>query len=583
MLLVTMVLGVESVVIETLFRPPEASIGWWLETSPAAVFVNAGVVVLVGLLLLGLTGRPVTATLLTSALLLTLALAHHSMISTLGRPLFPWDVLLFREALNLWPYLTSMPNAHWWALGAIALASGIVATARFGPRLSLNTSLAVLAPVVAIIAWVVPAPADRLAPLGVRHLHWVQVQNYRTNGLPLTFLMNLPAANVGRPPGYSREAVARALSTGETHAVDDETPDVIVVMSEAFFDVTRIPNVHFARDPLPTLHRLQREAASGTLYPPTFGGGTANTEFELLTGHSMRLLPSGSVPYQQYLRKDIDSLPRIFASHGYRTEAVHIFHRWFWEREEVYRHLGLQRFVSMEEVVVTGGGFYPGEENLTREMKRVLEESSVPLFLFAIGVEAHGPYEPNRYPLSTIQFEGPLDSEARDELLTYAEAANHADRELGELVRYLEKRDKPAVLLFFGDHLPSLPLTLKQTGVVAALENASELTLKQRAFLYEVPLILWSNVSRGRRDLGSWSAPFLGPLLLEETRTAGTPYTDFLDGVRKKFPIVSPQFLSAPDGALLESEPPEWSAVKRDWWLIQYDSLFGSGYSNSAG
>ncbi len=426
MLAVTLLLGVESAIIEIIFRPPEASIAWWWATAPAAMFVNAGVVVCAGLLLLGLTGRPITSVLLTSALLLTLALAHGSMISTLGRPLFPWDVLLFREALNVWPYLTTMPDAPLWAIGALSLIAGIAASVRSGPRLSPRSRVVVLVPALAVVAWVVPAPADRLAPLGVRHLDWVQVQNYRTNGLPLTFLMNLPAANVGRPAGYSREAVSRALATGEPHAVNDETPDVIVVMSEAFFDVTRLPRVQFATDPLPTLHKLQRESASGTLYSPTFGGGTANTEFELLTGHSMRFLPYGSVPYQQYVRREVDSLPRIFASQGYRTRAVHIFHRWFWERETVYQYLGIERFVTMEGLQITGQGFYPPEENLTREMQNVIEESEQPLFLFAIGVEAHGPYEANRYQNSSVRIEGPLDDAARAELTTYTEAINHA-------------------------------------------------------------------------------------------------------------------------------------------------------------
>lgn len=578
-LLVVAVLGPASVIVESIFRPPDASISWWWATAPVSMVVNGALVSIVGLLMFGLTARPLTSILLTLALLLVMTLAHASTIATLGRPLFPWDVLLFREAMNLQPYLSSMAYAWLWAAGAGALLVMTVASFRVGPRVGWSARVVLTLPFAVAALWLFPDPAGRLNAIGVNHTSWVQVWSYRTNGLPLTFLMNLPAANVGRPSNYSRASVQEALSRGETHEATPSKPDVIIVMSEAFFDVTRIPNIRFENDPLPTLHRLQREAASGTMYAPTFGGGTANTEFELLTGHSMRFLPYGSIPYQQYLNRDSNSLPRIFAAQGYRTSAVHIFHRWFWEREQVYQRLGIQQFVSMEGLSLTGESYFPQEENLTREMIKVVEESTDPLFLFAIGVEAHGPYEPNRYPNTSVRIEGPLDDAARAELVTYSEAISHADRELGRLIDYLEKRDRPAIVVFFGDHLPSLPLTLKQTGVAPNIDGFGELTLQQRAFLYEVPLVLWSNVNPGQRELGNWSSAFLGPLILNETGTPGTPYTDFLDGVRKEFPIVTQSLLADSRGQLHEEAPSNWSAIARDWWILEYDALFGNNYA----
>lgn len=139
--------------------------------------------------------------------------------------------------------------------------------------------------------------------------------------------MNFPAANVQRPPSYSPEAVRAAAARGTPHLITADMPDIVVVMSESLFGPTRVPGLSFAKDPLPNLHRLQHEAASGRLYSPVFGGGTANTEFELLTGHTARFLPPGSVPYQQYVRRKQQSLASIFQARGYRTEAVHMYHR----------------------------------------------------------------------------------------------------------------------------------------------------------------------------------------------------------------------------------------------------------------
>jgi hypothetical protein len=419
-------------------------------------------------------------------------------------------------------------------------------------------------------------PGRLLRPLGVRSIFWDQLENYRQNGVLLAFLMNFPAATVQRPPSYSPEAVRAAAARGTPHLIRADTPDIVVVMSESLFDPTRVPGLSFAKDPLPNLHRLQHEAASGRLYSPVFGGGTANTEFEVLTGHTTRFLPPGSVPYQQYVRRKQQSLASIFQARGYRTEAVHMYHRWFWERERVYGYLGFERFISMENVDLAGStGWYPEDSFLTREIVRALEAAVQPLFLFAVSVEAHGPYEPSRFPNSTVKVEGPLDDDARAELITYVEAISHADRELGELVRYLERRGRPTVLVFFGDHLPSLPRVLAQTGLVESVAAIDSLDIARRSFLYEVPLVLWNNLKPGPRALGALSPSFLGPLLLEEIGIPGTPYMDFLNTVRKQLPVVSPHLLCDADGTLYDEMPDRLRGLEGDWWTLEYDALFG--------
>ncbi len=577
-------MSLTSVLVEFLFRTPDMPVGKWLVTFPVAVGFNALVLSLVAMTLFALIGRAITAALVTLTLYLIVGFAHASTLATLGRPLFPWDLLLFREAADVLPFVTARYGVAPLVLGAVVLALALVASVRFGPRtLPWRHRAALLVVPVAVGVWLSPQPSTKLQPLKVRHLYWVQAENYRENGLALTFLMNLPAANVKRPASYSRDRVEAALSARTPTTLTDVQPDVIVIMSESFFDVTRLPGVTFERDPLPTLHRLQRDGAAGTLYPPVFGGGTANTEFEFLTGHSMRFLPPGSVPYQQYLRKKQRSLASIFAAEGYRTEAAHIYHRWFWERDQVYERLGFQRFTSMEQVDLSERKtWYPSDALLTKEIVKALEADTAPLFMFGVGVEGHGPYEPNRYPQAEVRFDGPLDDAARAELTTYAEAVSHADRELGMLIEYLEKRGRPAVLVFFGDHLPSLPQTLRQTGVAESIERIPRLELSRRAFLYEVPLVVWSNVKPGPRALGSMSSSFLGPLVLDETGTKGTPYMDFLREVRRQLPVLSPNLVSDADGAWHETLPAELRALEDAWWTLEYDALFGDDFAAPA-
>ncbi len=573
-------LGVASVAVESFFRPADATVWHWLLQHPLSVLVNAALVSMLGVFVLAITGRAMFSAAVAAGFIGLLALTHASTLSTLGRPLFPWELLLVRQAANIWPYATAKYGAFSMLLGGVLLVVTLGATFRSGQRFTWRPRVLLGAAVVLVAMWLFPRPGESLKPLGIVHKHWAQLDNYRENGLPLAFLMNLPAANVKTPQTYSRERVQEVLGRYTPALGTGERPDIVVVMSESFFDVTRLPGVKYEKDPLPNLHRLQSEAASGSLYTPLFGGGTANTEFEVLTGDAMRWLPRGSVPYQQYVKRPVPALPRLFAERGYRTSAAHIFHRWFWDRETVYPLLGFERFVSMESVSLEKNTlFYPGDDNLTAVVKREIEAAEQPLFLFAVSVEAHGPYEPSRYPGPSVHIDGPLDDAARAELGTYTDAISHADHELGELLRFLQMRQRPALLVFFGDHLPSLPKTLNQTGVLEAPEALRDLAPAQRAFLYQVPVVLWSNRQNQPRDLGGFSANFLGPAILREAGIAGTPYTGFLDAARAQFPVVTPTLLSNSRGEWLDEEPPELKALRDEWYLIEYDGLFGDGFA----
>ncbi len=564
-----------AVLVELLFRPPATSLSWWLHTAPRGLLADSLLVAVTCFTLLALTARPLTALLLTLSLLLLLSLAHASTLATLGRPLYPWDVLLFRQAVELWPYLSQTQHLWLWALLTAALLAALVASLVRGPRMRWKHSAMVGAAVLPVWLWFLPQPAHALRPLGVRHRHWEQRDNYLHNGLPLAFLMNLPAARVTPPEGLSDEALARALTRGTARDAGDVKPDVVVVMSESFFDVTTLPGVKFEEDPLPNFHRLQREHAHGRLVVPSFGGGTANTEFEFLTGHSMRFLPRGSVPYQQYVRGPVPSLPSHLVAQGYSARAVHIYHRWFWERDAVYRHLGFQHFFAQDNLPSPPQrAYYPGDALMTQQLIAELAAATQPLLLFGVSVEAHGPYEKNRYEGAPLGFDGPLDEPARAELHTYARAIHEADAQLGRLLEFLEARERPCVLVFFGDHLPSLPHTMKALRLLDAPWNLHALPLDRRAWFYEVPLLVWNNAQPQQRDLGRLSTTFLAPLVLREAGLQGTPYFDFLDALSREWPVVSPDFLFDAHGALLADEPPAFADAARDWWLLEYSALF---------
>lgn len=579
MALVALGAGVASVVLELFNGRSPSLLFAWAASSPVQLLCNALFAVFFAWVLLAVTGRAAVSLVLSTCVLGLLGAVHFTKLSALGKPLLPSDVVLqYREAFAMVPQLPRAGAASLITL-AVVMVIALVAAVRWERTPLPWKYRGGLAAVVALACWAMFPRVDRaLAHVGIRHIFWEQPSNYRVNGLLLSLALNANSATVRPPAGYGSKSVRAALGKPAappvTRAADQ--PTVILVMSESFFDPTRLPLVKFVDDPLPNLHRLQREHLSGTLFPPVFGGQTANTEFEVLTGHSMRFLPAGSVPYQQYLRRRHPSLASLFGSQGYETVAVHTYHRWFWEREQVYGHLGFKRFVGLEDMPVAElDGPYPSDKLLTSQLIEQFEARKAPLFMFGVSMEAHGPYLPNRYTAETVRFESELDEPAREELASYVQSAHHADRELGALVEYFSKVKTPVFIVFFGDHLPSLRLVLAQTGVIGSFEQPD---LKQLDFLHQVPLLIWTNTPTAPKALGSMSASFLGPVLLELTGTKGSRYTDFLIGVHRALPVMVPGLVSDAEGVLSDAPPDSLKALEQDWWTLEYDQLFGEQY-----
>ncbi len=189
-------------------------------------------------------------------------------------------------------------------------------------------------------------------------------------------------------------------------ASQTQKPNVIFIMNEAFWDPTLLKNVKFSEDPLPTVHRLQKEMTSGFLLSPQFGGGTSNVEFEILSGQSMSFMPAGSVPYQQYISRPLPSLASYFKSQGYASTAIHSYERWFWNRENVYRYMGFDEFISKEgfDNPVNKGAFIADDE-VSRRIIQEVEENEEPTFIYAVTMQNHGPYDDNRYGDNPIKTE----------------------------------------------------------------------------------------------------------------------------------------------------------------------------------
>lgn len=260
------------------------------------------------------------------------------------------------------------------------------------------------------------------------------------------------------------------LQTMQQPAPPGELPDIVVVQSESFFDPTIMRGYEHS-DFAPNLRRLAAHGISGKLHVPTFGGGTIRTEFEVLTGLSLRYFDNLQFPYLQMSHKSLPSLVRTLEAHGYSTLALHGNDPSFWNRTTAFKAIGFDRFVSHSGFPANApnDGKYMADSAMTNEIMSQLKDSGPPQFIFAISIEAHGPYdvEPAN-PAERDAIPVPEGITGRDklELQTYLYHLKHADAELGRLVTWLARRQRPSLVLFYGDHLPALTNSYHTTGFV---------------------------------------------------------------------------------------------------------------------
>lgn len=557
-------------------------------TRPALTTVGAFFLML--LAVDGIFGREHKSAVVIAPLAIIPAVVCQQKQVFLSDPLYPTDFLFGRQIMELMPVLVK--DRPWTAVGIvvglIAAVAAIGLLLRYAwrnfPKLTRRERIARAAFALPLLfafwhimdynqfSWI----RDRLKVIPIM---WDQTENYKHNGFALAFAINLPMANVSAPAGYMADAIDRIpvkpLPAGTSHR---GKPDVIVLMSESFWDPTRLPNVKLSPDPMPTIREMQ----SGNVFSPEFGGMTANVEFEALTGFSNAFLPYGSIPYQQYIRNPIPSLATFFRGEGYVSRAIHPFQSWFWNRTAVYKAFGFDTFKSEENMPpMQKRGIFASDESLTHEIIRQADAMDDPFFFFAVTLQGHGPYEANRYAKNTIKVEGNLPESDRQVLETYAQGIKEADESLKKLMDWAKKRDRETIIVLFGDHLPPLNTVYTSTGFMKGVTAERKGSKDQMKAQHETPLVVWSNKTGARKNVGTISPAFLSYQILKQSGYEHPYYTGFLGKVHDQYRVVDRYMLIRRNG----KEVAEWSrqpkvpALLRDYRFLQHDMMFGDRFS----
>ncbi|MFF1286890.1 LTA synthase family protein [Bacillus thuringiensis] len=422
---------------------------------------------------------------------------------------------------------------------------------------------------------------------GVDFVLWNQNENYASNGFVLGFISNLDTTVMEKPKNYSKENmlqiandIKKQYSGNIGNQKKKEKPNIIFVMSESFWDPTKVTNLSFSEDPVPNLHHYIENFPGGQTISPAFGGNTANVEFEALTSYSMSLLKPGSIPYQQVItnKKEIPSIPTVLKKEGYYTSAIHSFGRTFFKRDDVYKVLGFDKFNAddtMENVDIDGD--YISDLEMSKEIIAELEKQKQPTFIHAVTMQNHFPFTEGRFGENLIEISGLENEESKGELETYTEGLRRSDEALQYLIEQLDNLDRPTLLVFFGDHLPSLGTNksfYKENGYIT-----NEKTPSERLAMAQTPLLMYANFDMPNDNLGLVSPIYFSNLIFDYAGLNKSSFYQFLSGLYKEIPVLRDELKVDKNGEVINDLTKKQKEMLEQYKMLQYDLLVGNQYS----
>ena len=513
-----------------------------------------------------------------------IGMANHYLISFRGRTLFPGDFLTLRTAANVAGNYDYRPDSMQWL--TIGIFAAVLVLLSFLPREEKRPfDWRGFAPAAAGTAVFLAAffGTGWVEGLGIEPSMWTT----RGNGLVLNFTVCLKYMKVEKPDSYSQETLAALAGENPSDAADTaasadggtQPVNVIVIMNESLSDLSVLPGVESNMDAMPFLRSLTDNTIKGYAYSSVFGGTTANSEYEFLTGNTTAFLPAGTVPYQMYVSPGDPSLVGQMEALGYTTIAAHPYRSSGWNRPTVYADYGFDEvyFESdfQDRAYMRGDertGYVTDRcdyENLIRWYEE--KEEGQPLFLFNVTMQNHSAYQ---MAWTNLPKEVWLTGELENRFQTvnqYLSLVYQSDQAFGDLIDYFSQVEEPTMILLFGDHQPQVATNF-YTDVLGTNPDTATAQKKQM-----VPFVLWANYDIPEAQGVELSLNYLSALLMDTANLPMTGYQKFLSQLWETAPVINTVGIGDAQGNWYGENavlPEELDGAIEDYKVLLYNNVF---------
>ena len=408
---------------------------------------------------------------------------------------------------------------------------------------------------------------------------WDTNKSYCNSGYISSLASETRYITAEKPEGYSSEKAQEVTEEVSLKAWENTNivpQNIIMIMNESLTDFESVGEVKTDGEILPFIHSLNENVKHGQLHVPTFGGGTARSEYEALTGNSMYFLPAGSVPYQLYVGDEESGMAEILKAQGYSTIAVHPNKAANWNRAKVYESMGFDEFVSLENW---------GDENRETLRNYISDEAAYnklislyegkkageKLFTFCVTMQNHGGYETGRLngyePDVKLQYKRSYPAAE-----IYLSLARESDKAFKKLLEYFEKVDEPTMIIMFGDHWPRV-----ESGFMSKVlgKNKQDLDWEEVQTTYTTPYVIWTNYPSETVEQ-DMSSNYLGSYVLEQAGVELTDYNRFLLSLKETLPIIGVDAVCDSEGNWYAEDqlPEEYQKLITDYNILEYNNQF---------
>ena len=513
-----------------------------------------------------------------------IGMANHYLISFRGRTLFPGDFLTLRTAANVAGNYDYRPDSMQWL--TIGIFAAVLVLLSFLPREEKRPfDWRGFAPAAAGTAVFLAAffGTGWVEGLGIEPSMWTT----RGNGLVLNFTVCLKYMKVEKPDSYSQETLAALAGENPSDAADTaasadggtQPVNVIVIMNESLSDLSVLPGVESNMDAMPFLRSLTDNTIKGYAYSSVFGGTTANSEYEFLTGNTTAFLPAGTVPYQMYVSDGDPSLVGQMEALGYTTIAAHPYRSSGWNRPTVYADYGFDEvyFESdfQDRAYMRGDertGYVTDRcdyENLIRWYEE--KEEGQPLFLFNVTMQNHSAYQ---MAWTNLPKEVWLTGELENRFQTvnqYLSLVYQSDQAFEDLIDYFSQVEEPTMILLFGDHQPQVATNF-YTDVLGTNPDTATAQKKQM-----VPFLIWANYDIPEAQGVELSLNYLSALLMDTANLPMTGYQKFLSQLWETAPVINTVGIRDAQGNWYGENaalPEELDGAIEDYKVLLYNNVF---------
>lgn len=540
------------------------------------------------LFLISLTGQWGVGSFIYLVVILLLGYADYQKMTYRMEPIYPDDLKMITEFSLLKEMIGTVPFVLAVFFLILALAGLLFSIYRsfFLPKKAQVIRMSALLLTIGLLFYIGQFNNENnlLRKAYNRTALWIpysQKMNYYNTGFIGGFLYNLKVEAMSEPANYSKKTIqkivakyaAQAATENQTIA-NEETPNIIFVMSESFSDPLNVEGVGLSSDPLTAYREIADQTYSGLMLSQNYGGGTANIEFEALTGFSMEPFNAQmTTPYTMLLPKlaQLPSIVSLLNAQGYQATAIHPYNTSMYKRQDAYDKLGFSTFLSqdtMEHKSYIEDNPYISDDAAYSEIIDLLKDGGeTPQFIHLVTMQTHMPYD-EKYEDSDYTATGVTDNLS---INNYAQDIAYSSEALADFLDEVDQLPQHTLVIFWGDHLPSIYSESIQA------EN-DELTMHETNFLfYDNQQELSSDGNQSRVT----SPVYFAPTLFQTSGLKTTGFYQLLLQLQEKLPAFEKNFYLSNEGEwtqklkLSESD----QQIYDDYQLIQYDIVSGEQYS----